>query len=305
MKNRVFVTGATGVIGRRVVRQLVDAGYRVTALVRSETKAEEVKRAGAVPCTVDLFNQVALTRAFGDHDTVANLATNIPTGFASLNPRAWRQNDRLRRDASVAIARAAEVAGVGRLIQESITFPYVASAAGWITEDEKRTYFPQNETVRAAEAAAESATEQGLEAVVLRFAMFMAPESAHMQMLKTIAQKGLFGLVGQLDDYISFLHADDAAAAVVAALSIPSGTYNVAEADPATRAEHRKALAGAVKKTNLRTVPLMAVKLGGAAVESIARSHRISSVALQSLSSWAPRINCVETWEQLGAGPEQ
>ncbi len=305
MKKRVFVTGATGVIGRRTVHQLVDAGHEVTALARSEAKAEEVKRAGAVPCTVDLFDRVALSRAFGDHDCVANLATNIPTGFASAIPRAWRQNDRLRREASVAIAVAVTTAGVGRLIQESITFPYVGSGTEWITEDVDRTYFPLNETVRDAEAAANSVVERGVDAVVLRFAMFMAPESGHMLMVKAIAQKGLYGLVGRLEDYISFICADDAAAAVVTALTIPSGTYNVAESEPTTRAEHRKALALAVRKPTLRTVPLIAMKLGGAAAESIARSQRISSIALQSVSSWVPTIRCVETWEQPGTGTKQ
>jgi nucleoside-diphosphate-sugar epimerase len=299
MTMNVFVTGATGVLGRRVVKQLIVAGHSVSGVARSEAKAEELRAAGAKPVVVDLFDGVALRKEFDGHDVVANLATSIPTGLASANPRAWRPNDRLRRDASAVIAAAVTQVGVGRMIQESITFPYVACGSDWILEDTKRTYFPLNKTVLSAEASTSSVTVSGAQAVVLRFAMFMAPESGHMNMVAGVARKGLFGLVGNLDDYISFIHADDAGAAVVAALSIPAGTYNVAEQNPSTRSAHRDALTKAVNRAKLRTVPALGVKLGGAGAESIARSHRISSQLLQSVSPWRPQIHCLDTWAEM------
>ena len=302
MKKRVFVTGATGVIGRRSVNQMVQEGHSITAVARSEAKAEHLRQLGAIPISVDLFDVYALTQAFAGHDAVVNLATNIPTGLSAANPRAWRTNDRLRRDASAAIAHAVRASGVGRMVQESITFPYVANGSEWITEDQPRTYFPLNRTTIDAEAAANSLVASAV-GVVLRFGMFMAPESPHMGMVLAAARRGFFGPMGNPNDYISFIHADDAAAAVVAALGVPSGTYNVAEADPDTRALHRDTLAGVVGRKTLRQIPTLIVKAGGAYTESIARSHRISSESLQAVCSWRPVRRCVETWSEVsGAG---
>jgi nucleoside-diphosphate-sugar epimerase len=299
MSQHVFVTGGTGVLGRRVVRQLIEAGHSVTAIARSDEKAAELRFAGASPVKVDLFDPVALREAFRGHDAVANLATNIPSGASSANPRAWRPNDRLRREASAAVADATVKAGVSRMIQESITFPYVDSGSNWIGEDQLRTYFPLNRTVVDAETAAASVAQSGASFVVLRFAMFMAPESAHMSMAMAAAKRGVFGLVGNLDSFISFVHADDAASAVVHALGISSGVYNVAEADPCVRAAHQSALAAAAGRSTLRTVPHLIASLGGKAVESIARSHRISTRHLQSLSDWRPQIRCVDAWAEV------
>jgi nucleoside-diphosphate-sugar epimerase len=299
MTQRVFVTGSTGVLGRRVVRQLIESGHSVTAVARTKEKGEQVRNAGATPIEVDLFDRLALATAMEGHDTVANLATNIPFGLSSANPRAWRTNDRLRKDASASIASVVGDVGITRLIQESITFPYVPCGDTWIAEDTQRTYFALNRTVLDAEAAAASVVRFGAVPVVLRFGMFMAPESAHMKMVAAAARRSIFGLIGDLDSYISFIHIDDAAAAVVAALDVPVGIYNVAEADPSTRSLHREALTQASGRKLLRTVPWPLLKLGGAGAESLTRSHRISTELLRSVSPWKARIRCVDTWSQV------
>jgi nucleoside-diphosphate-sugar epimerase len=68
------------VLGRRVVPALVSAGHEVTAVARSEAKASEVRAAGARPVQADLFDRAGLRAAIGGHDSVAHLATHIPTG---------------------------------------------------------------------------------------------------------------------------------------------------------------------------------------------------------------------------------
>jgi hypothetical protein len=117
--------------------------------------------------------------AITGHDAVAHLATNIPTGPAAGQRSAWSTNDSLRRDVATVIASIATEAGVARMIQESITFPYVDCGDRWVDEQSERTYFWGNETTVAAEAAAERVTAAGGAGIVLRFAMFMAPDSAH------------------------------------------------------------------------------------------------------------------------------
>ena len=299
MGQRVLVTGSTGVLGRQVVPRLVEAGHSVTAVVRSEAKAAAARSGGATPVEVDLFDRRALRAALAGFDAVAHLATHIPTGPSALRRSGWRVNDSLRREASAMIAGAAVDAGVGRMIQESITFPYIDRGDEWIDEQCERQYYWGNDSVAAAEASAASVTAAGGVGVVLRFAMFMAPDSAHTESTVSAAKNGLFTIVGAIDGYMSFIHIDDAAAAVVAALAAPAGAYNVAEPEPVRRSAHRHALAELVGRSKIRTVPAVVERAGGDVVNSIARSHRISSQLLRDVSTWAPTIHCVDRWKEL------
>lgn len=299
MGQRVFVTGATGVLGRRVVPALVEAGHTVTAAVRSEAKADSVRAVGATPVSVDLLDRAAVRAVIDGHDTVAQLATHIPTGASAVRRSAWRTNDSLRRDAAAAIAGAVIDAGVGRLIQESITFPYVDCGDEWIDEHAERAYYWGTQTTVDAEAAAATVMAAGGVSVVLRFAMFMAPDSAHIHSFVSAARRGLFALFGAPEGYVSFVHADDAAAAVVAALDVPAGTYNVAEPDPVRRSAHCDALAEVVGRSRLRPVPSLVERAGGDTAASLARSHRISSQHLRDTSPWVPTIHCVDRWKEM------
>ncbi|MBK5333579.1 MAG: NAD(P)H-binding protein [Ilumatobacteraceae bacterium] len=299
MSQKVFVTGATGVLGRRVVPALVGAGHAVTAVVRSEAKASAARAAGATPVHVDLFDRDAIRAAIASHDCVAHLATHIPSGPSAVRKAAWRINDTLRRDAAAAIAGAVVDAGIGRLIQESITFPYVAGGDQWIDESWERVYYWGNQSTVDAEAAAASVTAAGGTGIVLRFAMFMAPDSAHMQSIFGAARRGLVALLGAPDSYISFIHIDDAAAAVIVALEAPAGTYNVAEPDPVRRSTHCDMLGEVVGRSRLRPIPTLVERAGGDATASIARSHRITSQHLQDVGTWSPTIHCVDRWKEL------
>ena len=297
--SRVFVTGATGVLGRRVVPRLLAAGHVVTAVARSAGKAARLRELGAEPVDVDLFDADAVARAVVGHDVVAHLATNIPTGAAAATKRGWRTNDRLRRDVAGELSRACTAADVGRYVQESITFPYVDCGDRWIDEETDRTYFWGNATTADAEAAASTVTEAGGSGVVLRFAMFIADDSAHMKTFAAMARRGVWGLFGDDDAHVSFVHVDDAAAAVVAALDAPAGVYNVAEAEPLRRADHRARLASAAGRRHLRPLPGLVERAGGAGAESLARSHRISSASMSAATGWRPARVPVEIWKEI------
>ncbi len=299
MSQRVFVTGATGVLGRRVVPALVAAGHTVSAVVRTEAKADAVRAAGATPVYVDLFDRDAVRAAITNHDSIAQLATNIPTGPSAARRSAWRTNESLRRDAAPTIADAAVEAGVERFIQESITFPYADGGDRWIDEQCERNYYWATESTVAAEAAAADVTAAGGVGIVLRFAMFMAPDSAHTRSFFAAARRGLFALVGDADGFTSFIHVDDAAAAVVAVLDAPAGTYNVAEPDPVRRSAHRDTLAELVGRSRLRPIPSLVERAGGAAANSLGRSHRISSHRLRDVSALLPAIHCIDRWKEL------
>ena len=110
---RVFVTGATGVIGIRVVRALVARGDQVTAVGRSDQKRSTLRGLGAEAVGVDLYDRAAVRRAVAGHDAVINLATAVPPSAARMFlPGAWREMDRVRREVSANVVHAA-LAGYG------------------------------------------------------------------------------------------------------------------------------------------------------------------------------------------------
>src|SRR5919206_1815201 len=111
---RIFVTGATGVIGKRVVPQLIAAGHQVTAVGRTPEKRALLARQGATVVDVDLFDRTALHSVIGGHEVVINLATSIPPSSRTFLPGAWRENDRIRRVASQRITEAAAAGGAQR-----------------------------------------------------------------------------------------------------------------------------------------------------------------------------------------------
>src|SRR5262245_28250514 len=112
---RVFLTGATGVIGRRLVPLLREAGHDVTAVARWRGTHARLVAHGATAIALDLFDAPAVRRAIAGHDAVVNLATHIPDPSRMFLPWAWRENDRLRRDASAVLSDACLTSDVSRL----------------------------------------------------------------------------------------------------------------------------------------------------------------------------------------------
>ncbi len=289
MTRKIFLAGGTGVLGRRVVPLLTAAGHEVMMNVRNPVAASEATAHGAQSVTVDLFDADAVAQAVDGAEAIINIATAIPTGASAGFKRGWAMNDRLRIEAAANLASALPTGA--RYVGESITFPYVDGGDGWIDESTDRDYSSVTESVRESES---NAIEAG--GVSLRFAMFWAADSAHNAQLRGFARRGIFALPGASEAYASWIHIDDAAAAVVAALDVPAGTYNVAEAQPSRRVDHMAAIATSLGRKRLRGLPAALVKLGGPPVEALARSQRVSSRALAEACSWEPQTNIVDIW---------
>ena len=152
MSMKIFVTGATGVIGRRVVPQLIRAGHQVTGLARTDRKEALLRQFGATPVRVDLFDPATLTPVLTGHEVVANLATHVPPLEQALEPTAWDVHNRLRTEASRSVTQAAAEAGCRIFIQESITFPYADKGAEWIEESDADNCPSEMASSRVAEA---------------------------------------------------------------------------------------------------------------------------------------------------------
>jgi nucleoside-diphosphate-sugar epimerase len=288
--SEIVITGSTGVIGRRAVRDLLAAGDRVTGVVRSRRGRERLERLGARAVESDVFDEASLRRTFEGADTIVNLLTHIPSVDRVAEPNAWDENDRLRTEASAAIARAARDAGARRLVQESIAFVYADGGEAWLDEDAQAVGGGVTTTALTAERNARELFDG--DTVVLRFGLFTGPDSGFTTAALETARGGDSPALGPPDAYRPMVWLEDAAAAIAAAVRAPAGTYNVADADPPTNAEIDAALAAAVGLEALRP----RAPQGG----PLSRSQRVSCSRLREATGWAPRMRAgTEIWTRI------
>jgi nucleoside-diphosphate-sugar epimerase len=285
---KIFVTGGTGVVGTRAVPALVAAGHEVTAVARSNGKADLVRALGATPVAVDLFDAQAVKVAVDGHHVVAHLATSIPGLADSRKPEAWAMNDRLRTEAAAHLVDAALATGAERVIQESICFPYLDQGERWITEDDPLDHVGPFAGAAAAEAANARFASEGGTGVVLRFAQFYAEDAAHTITFNKILRRRSNPFLGPKDAYMSSIHAEDAGSAVAAALIAPSGIYNVGDDEPLSRAEAGRVAAARIGKGRPIMAPRWALALATPA-KPLMKSLRISNAAFKGATGWSPR----------------
>ena len=290
--NEIVITGSTGVIGARAVRELLAAGHRVTGVTRSARGRERLERLGARAVEADVYDEASLRRAFDGADAVVNLLTSIPSADRMGDPSAWEENDRLRTEASAAIVRAARAAGVRRLVQESIAFVYADGGDAWLDEDAPVAGGGVTTSALTAERNARELFDG--DTVVLRFGLFVGADSGSTRAALEAARSGASIAPGPPGAYRPIVWLDDAATAVAAALRAPAGTYNVSDADPPTNAEIDAALAAAVGASALRPATPQDGPMG--------RSQRVSSRRLREATGWTPRVRAgTESWERIAA----
>lgn len=284
----ILITGGSGVIARRAIPLMLSLGHRVTAAGRSPARLDALRRMGATPIALDLFDPVAVRKAMSDHDAVVNLATHIPPGARAFLPGAWSETDRIRREGSAILVNAAIAAGVKRFVQESFAPVYPDCGNRWIDEDTPIRPARYNRTVADAEASAGRFTQAGGTGVVLRFALLYGPGDQATQDILRIIRRGWMPVLGRPESYVSMVTHADAAAAVVASLGLPPGAYNVADDEPLTRRELGHGLASLLGVAPPKFLPAWVAKLGGSLGETIARSLRVSNRELKWVSRWSP-----------------
>jgi nucleoside-diphosphate-sugar epimerase len=285
----IFIAGATGVVGRRAVPALIEGGHRITAAGRDREKLEALERLGARTVALDLFDPDAVHRAVAGHQVVINLATSIPTLARTFLRRAWRLNDRVRREASANLVEAALAGGAQRYVQESFAPTYPDCGDEWIDERTPIQPVAYNRTVLDAEASAGRFCQAGRVGVVLRFASFYGPDSDFIQAMFQLTRHGWLPVFGAPGGFFSSVAHDDAATAVVAALDLPAGAYNVSDDLPLRRCEVAGAFGAALGMAAPRLPPRWMGKLGGSVGEALARSQRICNHKLKAASNWRPK----------------
>ncbi len=288
-------------IGIRLIPLLIAAGHQVTAVVRSQSKAEQSRLAGAQPVQIDLFDRESVSQVVRGHDAIINLVTHIPPSSRAFFRSAWVENDRLRKSVSANLVNAAIASGVRRFLQESFAPVYMDGGDQWIDESWPIEPVSYNRTVLDAEKAANEFSESGGTGVILRFSFFYGPDpgGATLDIIR-ILRKGWVPLPVSPDGFISSLSHDDAATAVVEALQIPAGIFNVTDHEPVRRREFFNSLAEALGISHPKFPPKWLGSLTGSIGKMLSRSLRISNRKLCAASEWKPKYPSVrEGWQAL------
>ncbi len=281
---KVVLTGGTGVIGRAAVPALEAAGHDVVLAVRAG--GPDLESLPANSRVVDLFDVDSLVAAFEGADAVVNLATRIPVGYAAVRPGAWRRNDELRTFGAANVATAAMRAGVRQVIQESVSFVYADAGDGWITEDDAVDITVATEPVAVAESRIQDFAGPGRTGVVLRFGMIVGADPQTMFTLRGAGHGRPIGL-GDPEGWAHLIHTDDLGSAVVAALKVPTGVYNVG-ATPVRRHELTEGFARSAGVDRAGFLGPVLQRLAGVRLEPFARSLRVSSEHFSGSTGWTP-----------------
>ncbi len=295
---RVFLAGATGVIGCRLVPQLLAAGHHVTGSTRSQQRAEQLRAAGAEAVVLDALDAPAVTAAVAAArpEAVIHQLTALP---ARIDPRKIERdfalNDRLRSEGTRILAAAAREAGARRLIAQSIAFMYEPGPAGTVhTEDDGLVRDPPPSFARSAEAvkSLERTVLDGSGGTVLRYGYFYGGTSAISTSGSMLAElrRRRMPVVGSGAGVWSFVHVDDAAAATVAALSAPAGVYNIVDDEPAPVAQWLPALAEAAGAPRPMHVPVFLARLaaGEYGVHTMTAVQGASNALAKRELGWQP-----------------
>lgn len=267
---RVFVAGATGVVGQPLVRKLLAAGHDVTGTTRSQDRAAQIEAAGATAVVCDALDadSVALAVEGAGPEVVVNQLTNLPTDGNQRKSGYFDSTNRLRREGGRILIEAAQSAGVKRLVTQSIAFTYMPE--GSRVKDESAPTMggfpgPQGEAFAAMLDHERSVLEaDGLEGLVLRYGFFYGPGTYYANDGATAEEvrKRRYPVVGAGTGTFSFVHVDDAADAACLAVSAGSqGIYNVVDDEPAALKDWLPVYAEALGARPPRKVPFWLARL--------------------------------------------
>jgi 2-alkyl-3-oxoalkanoate reductase len=306
---RVFVAGASGAIGTRLVPQLIEHGHEVIGTYRSPGNAERVRTLGAEPVALDLLDPLAVRQAVLEArpEAIVHQATALAgVRFGRSLDRSFGPTNRLRTEGTDALLAAAREAGVRRFVAQSFaSYRYSREGGPVKTEDDPLDPDPPamaRETNAAMRHLDEAVTNAG--GIALRYGGFYG--AANDGLVQPV-RKRQFPVIGEGGGISSFIHLDDAAAATVLALDHDgAGLYNIVDDEPAPMTEWLPALAAALGAKPPRHVPLWLARLiaGKGMVMMASGSRGASNARAKRELGWTLRY---PSWRQGFAaayGPE-
>jgi 2-alkyl-3-oxoalkanoate reductase len=298
---RVFVAGATGVIGRPLVIRLLEAGHELIGSTRSAENAEGLRDLGVRPAVLDARDTDALKAAVVEArpDLVINQLTNLPDKIDYRKPeKTFRTTNELRGTVGPALAGAAAEAGARRLIAQSVCFFYASTGKRAHTEDDPLLELPPEAPMSRGSVALQSLERSavetpGLDGVVLRYGYLYGPgvHSVPGGFELDEVRRRRYPIVGEGTGIFSLVHVDDAVSATTAAIERGAGIYNVCDDEPAPQAEWLPAYAEAIGAKPPRRVPVWLAKLiaGRQAVVLATRLEGASNEKAKRELGWQPK----------------
>jgi len=302
---KIFVAGASGAIGRPLVRQLVAAGHEVTGTSRRQERAQEIRAAGATAVVCDAYDAAALTAAMATAapEVVVHALTALPEKFKPRSDYLSKTN-RIRTEGTRNLVAAASAAGARRILAESACFFY-RPEGDWVKDEEA----PLNDAAGGRQAEAMAAIvemerqvleAEGIEGLILRLGWlygpgtYLAPGGSNA--VETTKRR--YPVVGAGTGTFSFLHVEDAASAFVAALDrgVP-GAYNVADDEPAPTKDWLPVYAEALGAKPPRRVPhwLARIVAGGVLADAAVELRGADNGKAKRELGWQPSY---PSWRQ-------
>jgi nucleoside-diphosphate-sugar epimerase len=292
---RVFLAGATGAIGRRLLPQLVAVGHTVVATTRTESKSDLLRSLGAEPVVVDGLDAGAVGEAVAhaEPDAIVHQMSAL-TGAGNLRrfDREFAVTNRLRADGTDYLLAAARAAGVRRFVAQSFTgWPNERTGGPVKTEADPLDPIPptaQRETMAGIRHLERAVLDAPLEGIVLRYGMFYGP-GASDEMLELVRKRKL-PIAGNGGGIWSLVHIDDAAAATVAALERGRGIYNIVDDEPAPVGDVLTAVAEIIGAQPPRHVPVWLARLaaGEVGVSMLTQIRGSSNAKAKRELDWMP-----------------
>ena len=290
---RVFVAGGSGVIGRRLVPQLVAHGHQVTATTTSAAKLGLLEQLGAQGVVMDGLDAAAVGQAVAAArpDVIVNQMTGLSkahAGKANLRnaSRFFAVTNRLRSEGNDHLLAAADATGVGHFVAQSHASMNGKREGGWVkTEEDPLEVIEGTKAVQHLENAV-----LGAGGLVLRYGGFYGPGAWDDQL--RLVQKRLVPLVGGGTGYTSWVHIDDAAGATVLAIEQrATGVYNIVDDEPASAAEWLPYLAECAGAKPPRRLPAWLVRLlaGDLAVGMLTQGRGFSNAKAKRELGWQLR----------------
>ena len=297
----IFVAGATGALGRRLIPLLRERGHHVTGMTRTPAKQPPLARAGAVPVVADLLDAAAVMAALrkAAPDVVVHEATDLQRiGNLRRFDREFAATNRLRTEGTDNLLAAALAGGATRFVAQSFGGWTYARDGGTVKAEDDAldpNPFPAQRKTLAAIRHLERAVTgaPGLDGIALRYGGFYGPGtslSADGEHAEAIRRRK-FPIVGSGAGVWSFIHIDDAAAATLAAVEGgPAGVYNVVDDDPAPVSEWLPELAAALGAPPPRRVPAWVGRLavGPHGVAMMTEIRGASNAKAKRLLGWRP-----------------
>jgi nucleoside-diphosphate-sugar epimerase len=295
---RVFEAGGSGVIGRRLVPQLVARGHQVTATTTSAAKLGLLTRLGAEAVVMDGLDAASVGEAVAAArpDAIVSQMTALSethAGKPNLRKagRFFATTNRLRSEGIDHLLAAAEATGVSHVVAQGHASMNGIRKGGWVkTEEDPLEVVEGTKAINHLEHVVVSAG-----GAVLRYGGFYGPGANDDQV--KLLRKRLFPLVGGGTGYFSWVHVDDAASATVLAVEQRAkGVFNIVDDEPAQVREWLPYLAKSAGAKPPRRVPAwLARLLAGELLKMMTEGRAFSNAKAKRELGWELRY---PSWRQ-------